>query len=81
MAYQLKDSNAALVVCFGPLEPVVQKALEMNKQNIPVYSMGPESPSKLPRVEDIMSDSSLGFAKPEYVSAYTNLIFIGTPKY
>ena len=67
MAYQLKDSNAALVVCFGPLEPVVQKALEINKQNIPVYSMGPESPSKLPRVEDIMSDSSLGFARPEAV--------------
>ena len=68
IAVQLQSSGSGIVVCFGPLEPLVRKALEINQQDLPIVTLGPQSPSKLPRVEEILSDTALGFADPEPVS-------------
>lgn len=68
IANHLSDSGAQLVVVYGPLEPVVKQAMALNKRNLPLLSIGPQSPGQLPRVEDILQDTALGFTDPVDVS-------------
>ena len=63
MAHHLADSGAQMVVSYGPLIPCVQKAMQINKQNLPMLSIGPQVDGT-PRIEEILEDPNMGFADP-----------------
>ena len=67
MGYRLCDSAAQMVVCDGALEPSVRQALQIMKKDLPLTSISINNPNHLPRVADILSDSSIGFADPAQV--------------
>ena len=67
VANQLSDSLTQMVVCDGALEDKVRKAFQIMKKDLPLMSIGGKSLNNLPRVADILTDTSLGFADPAQV--------------
>ena len=64
----MSDSAAQMVVCDGALEPSVRQALQIMKKDLPLMSIGTKSPNNLPRVADILANTSIGFADPAQVA-------------